>query len=205
METITLENAKPTTEAGVVERTVNILLREEDYKAIQATKQDFDKILNYMLEQYAKGAILVPFAKVQYLSDLTKMPLRSSEDILEVIENGVRRSTPSGVLRVYYDVDPADAQPLEELGRAQGRTVEQVIHEVLALVLTNSWAYAIECTGGTVHFTSESRDELERVMCKSPITGQDILEWASAASEELGRKRAVKVSKKDKQAAEAGS
>lgn len=206
METIKLENAKPTTEAGVVERSVNILLKEEDYKAIQDTKQDFGKILNYMLEQYAKGAILIPFTRVQYLSDLVKAPLTSSEDILEVIENGVRRSTPSGTLRVYYDLDPAYAIPIEEVAHAQGRTVDQIVHECLSLVLNNSWAYALNCTGGTINFTTESRDELERVMCKSPITGQDILEWATKAADELGRKRAVKVTpKKENKQAEAGS
>ena len=185
METLLNQPAEPTAESGVVERLVNITLEESDYKAIQSTKQEFETIANYMLREYAQGGVMVPASKIAYLSDLTAIPIHSSTDLADIVENGVRRNSPDGTMRVTVDVDPAFAVPLEELAYAQGRTVNEIVTESNNIVLTNGWIYALTLEGGTIPLMSEQRRSLEKIIGVAPLTSVAITDWVERANEAL--------------------
>ncbi len=166
---------------------MNITLEESDYKAIQSTKQGFETVANYMLKEYAQGGVMVPAAKIAYLSDITAIPIHSSGDLAEIVENGVRRNSADGTLRVSVEVDPAFAAPLEDLAYAQGRTVNEIIHESTNLILTNGWVYALTLDGGTIPFMSEQRRRMEKIIGIAPLTSVAITDWVEHAASELKR------------------
>ena len=170
METTVVQSADTT-----VDLALNIRLHEQDYSRVMATKQDLSLVAGYLIEQYAKGGVLLRPAQVSYIEQLTGNPCKTSEAILQAFENMGQRGTTSGFLRVTYDVDPAFATPLEDLARAQGRSVDDIVQESLAIVLTNSWLYSLNIEGGTLYFTKESREEMEQLVGK-PLTTTMILE-----------------------------
>lgn len=199
METVAIQGPAVNQQAAIVERLVGITLEEGDYSAINATKQDLARVTSYLLEQYARGGIMIPATKVRYLSDTAGVPVVSANDVLEIVDNVVHRKTPNGTLRVTYDVDPSFVGPLEDVARAQGRTLEAIVQEGLTLVLTNSWLYALPLDGLTAVFTSDARQRLERLMGTDQITGQSILEFTEGlASKGVQRREKPMVQVKEK-------
>lgn len=183
MATIAAHPAEATLTSGAVEKMVSITLSEGDYQAIKNSKQDFGEVAQYLMEEFARGGAMVPAEKVVYLSDLTNIPIYGSDDIVEIVENTAKRNSPDGVLRVVTDVDSAYAPGLEELAYAQGRTVSDILHEVVNIVLTNSWLYSLSTDGGTIPLAAVQRERLESIIGKAPVTSDVLMAWAERASE----------------------
>lgn len=181
--TMTSQPAEATLTSGAVERMVSITLSESDYQAIKNTKQDFGEVAQYLVEEFARGGAMVPSDKVVYLSDLTNIPIYGSDDIVEIVENTAKRNSPDGILRVVVDVDSAFAPGLEDLAYAQGRTVSEILHETVNIVLTNSWLYSLSTDGGTIPLAATQRERLESIIGKAPVTSDVLMEWAERASE----------------------
>lgn len=183
MATIAAHPAEATLASGAVEKMVSITLSEADYQAIKNTKQDFGEVAQYLVEEFARGGAMIPSEKVVYLSDLTNIPIYGSDDIVEIVENTAKRNSPQGTLRVVTDVDSAYAPGLEELAFAQGRTVSDILHEVVNIVLTNSWLYSLSTDGGTIPLAASQRETLERIIGKAPVTSDVLMEWAERTSD----------------------
>jgi len=183
MATMTSHPAEATVTSGAVERMVSITLSEADYQAIKNTKQDFAEVAQYLMEEFARGGAMVPSEKIVYLSDITNIPIYGSDDIVEIVENTAKRNSPDGQIRVVIDVDPAYALALEELAYAQGRTVSEIIHEAVNVLLTNSWLYAISTDGGTIPLAAVQRERLESIIGKAPVTSEVLMAWAEQVSE----------------------
>lgn len=183
MATIATHPAVATLTSGAVEKMVSITLSEADYQAIKNTKQDFAEVAQYLVEQFARGGAMVPAEKVVYLSDMTNIPIYGADDIVDIVENTARRNSPDGNLRVVTDVDPAYAPALEELAYAQGRTVSEIIHEAVNVLLTNSWLYCLSTDGGTIPLAAVQRERLESIIGKAPVTSDVLMAWVERASE----------------------
>jgi hypothetical protein len=168
------------TTATTVEVQITMRLSVEDHDRVLATKQPFDRVAAYLVEQYSKGGVLLRPSQVHFLEQLAGAPIQTSEAILQAFENASRRGSANGYLRVTYDVDPAFAEPLEQIAIAQGRDVDAIVQEGLTIVLTNSWLYAIDVSGGTLLMTKQTREELEELVGESPLTTTGILKWARA-------------------------
>jgi hypothetical protein len=175
--------AEATVSSGAVERMVSITLSEADYQAIKNTKQDFGEVAQYLMEEFARGGAMVPSEKVVYLSDITNIPIYGSDDIVQIVENTAKRNSPGGQLRVVTDVDSAFAPALEDLAYAQGRTVSEILHEAVNIILTNAWLYAISTDGGTIPLAATQRERLESIIGKAPVTSDVLMEWAEHTSE----------------------
>ena len=59
----------------------------------------------------------------------------------------------------------------------QGRNVDEIVQEAISIVFTNSWLYAIEVSGGTVHFDKQQRQEIEEMIGQSLFTGAELAKW----------------------------
>lgn len=200
METETFEldaqmKPMPSVKSGVIEKLVDVSLSEVDYNSVLSTKQDFGKIVNFLVSNYAQGGVMVQSNKIAYLTELTGLPIASQVDIVDIVENSVKRGSAGGDLRVVMDVDPAFAPALEDIASAQGRTVNEIVKECLEIVLTNSWLYAIDLDGGMIPLLSEQRRELERIMgCEA--TSESVLQFArDAASGDRREKKVVQIRK----------
>lgn len=163
---------------NIVELAVTLRLSAADHKKVVATKQDLTQVANYLLEQYAKGGVLLRYGQAQYLAGLADSPVRTAEDILRIVESGIKRHSPNGNLSVSYSVDPALAVPLERLAMECGRTVDAILQEACEVVFTNSWLYALNVSGGTLHLTKEMREDLEKVVGDDMLTGEKVVAWA---------------------------
>ena len=188
METLSNQKPEATVNSGVVERLVGISLEEGDYAAIQSTKQDLARVSSYLLEQYARGGVMVPAIKVRYLSDLCKAPIVSSSDILDVVENVVKRKTTNGTLEVTSRVDPAFVEPLERAALTRGRTIESIVQDALDIVLTNSWVEEITPEGGTVYLSRSARQDLESIIGPN-FSGQSLVDWAKEISNKVVQRK----------------
>ena len=137
------------------------------------------------MEEFAQGrsADGTGGSKAVYLSDLTNIPIYGSDDIVEIVENTAKRNSPDGQLTVLTQVDSAYAPALEELAYAQGRTVGEIIHEAINVLLTNSWLYSISTDGGTIPLAATQRERLESIIGKAPVTSDVLMAWAESASE----------------------
>jgi hypothetical protein len=165
----------------VVEVDIKMRLSQVDYDRVVATKQSFDRVAAYLVEQYSKGGVLLKPTHVHYLEQLSGHPIQTAEGVLQAFENANKRGSAAGYLRVTYDVDPAFAEPLEQLATAQGRTVDEIMTEASQIVLTNGWLYAFDIDrlgGGTILFTKQSREEMEELVGEKPLTTTAILKWA---------------------------
>ncbi len=185
MATIAAAPAEATIQSGVIEKLVSITLSEADYQAIQNTKQNLAAVAQYLVEQFARGGAMVPADQITYLSDLTRMPIYGADDLVEIVENIARRNSADGSLSVVTNIDPALAPPLEEVAQMQGRTVSEIVHEAVTLVLTNSWLYSLSVDGGTIPLMATQRETLEMIIKKAPLMSTDIVEWVQAASASL--------------------
>ena len=61
------------------------------------------------------------------------------------------------------------------MANAQGRSVNEIVQEAVAIILTNSWIYGLELSGGTIPFTADQRVAMEKVLRKSPLSSEDIV------------------------------
>ena len=191
------DKAAATTEVGVVERLVDVHLSEADYDAVLSTKQDFGKVVNFLVSSYAQGGIMIQPSKVAYLTETTGLPFATQNDVVEMVENAVMRGSAAGDLRVIVDVDPAFAPALEDLAYAQGRTVNEIVKETVDVCLTNSWIAAVMPSGGIIPLLAEQRSALERVMGKN-ITSESLVEWVtSEARREKKESKIVKLKKEE--------
>lgn len=161
----------------IVEIAAVLRLSESDHRKVLGTKQDVGRVANYLLEQYAKGGVLLRFGQVQYLSGLANQPIRVGDDVLQIVESGVNRHTTNGNLSINYVVDSAFAEPLEQLAIAQSRPVDAIVQEACAAVFTNSWLYDLKIDGGTLHLTKAMREDLEKVMGDKMLTGEKVTQW----------------------------
>lgn len=167
----------------VVEVPASVRISERDYQRVIATKQDFNQVASYLVEQYSKGGVMLKAAHAKYLEQVSGIPCKTPESVMAIVENGINRRSASGHLVVNYAVDPAFADPLEQLAKAQGRNVDEIVQEACAIVFTNSWLYALNISGGTIHLSKEMREELEQAVGKKMITGQDLVDWSKRAAD----------------------
>lgn len=168
-----------TVSEAVVDIPINFRMSEADrHKVEAANKKDLTQVVTYLLQEYIKGGVLLEAQHCRYLSTVADEPIRTARDVLRVFENGIRRHSANGSLRVSYDVDPAFAEPLEQVAVAQSRTVDEIVQEAMAVVFTNSWLYAMDISGGTIHLTKEMRERLEKAMGQKMVTGADVVSWA---------------------------
>lgn len=163
-------------EQTVVEVPATIRVSESDYNRVLMTKQDLSKVASFLVEQYSKGGVLLKATQANYLSTISGRNVKTAEDVLTIVESGINRHSANGNLVVSYALDPAFAEPMEELARQQGRTVEEILQEAMAVVFTNSWLYSLETSGGTLVFTRETREELEAIIGCRSMTGAILVE-----------------------------
>jgi hypothetical protein len=168
------------TSSTTVEVAITFRLSAEDHARVLATKQPFDKVAAFLVEQYSKGGILLKPMQARYIEQLAGTPIQTAEAVLQAFESATKRGSASGYLRVTYDVDPAFAEPLEQLAKAQGRTVDEIMQESMSIVLTNQWLYSLNVDGGTILFTQQAREEMEELVGEKPLNTTAILKWARA-------------------------
>ncbi len=187
MATISLQSLEATLDSAIVEKLVNISLSEEDYQAITASKHEFNDVVQYLVEQFAKGGVMIPVDDVGYLADLSQMPVASSSDIIGIVDSALRRHSPNGMLRVTTDVDPAFAPGLEELARMQGRTIDEIVNEALNIIFSNNWLFGMSLADSTIPFLAEQRSRLERIIKKAPLTSDILVSWIEEKASESRR------------------
>lgn len=175
----------------VVESQVTIRLQASDHKKIMATRQELAKVAAYFLEHYARGGVMLRAAQAHYIEHVAGIPVKTPETIISIIESGINRRSANGNLSVTYSVDPAFAQPLEDLAVAQGRTVEEIVQESMSIVFTNQWLYALDVGGMTLHFDRQDREEIQKMTGNNLVTGKEFMQWARETQE----KKAPRVSK----------
>jgi hypothetical protein len=163
-----------------IEVQITMRLNEEDYNRVLSTNQEFPKVAAYLVEQYSKGGVLLRPSQARFIEQLAGTPIRTAEAVLQAFENAHKHGSAAGYLRVTYDVDPAFAEPLEQLAKAQSRTVDEIVQEGMNIVLTNSWLYSISVDGGTLLLTQQAREEMEQLVGEKPLTTTGILRWARA-------------------------
>lgn len=176
----------------IIETPVTVRLHEADHEKVNSTGQDFSQVASFLVEQYSRGGVMLKPSQAHYLSTLSGTIVKTAEDVITVVENGVNRHSASGNLVVTYSLDPAYAEPMEELAQQQGRTVEEIVQEAISVVFTNSWLYSISVEGGTLNFTREDREELERIVGHRPVTGSSLLGFLRRAGDPPSQPRISK-------------
>jgi hypothetical protein len=179
-----------TAEAAVVEIPVTFRMSEEDHRRILATKQEVPMVATYMLSEYAAGGVMVKSTHAHYLERLSGRPVKTSETVVDIVESGVARKSAAGYLSVTYNVDPAFAEPLEQLAKQQGRTVEEIVQDGLDVVMKCGWLYNIQVDGGTINLTKDMRSRLEKAMKQKNVTGADIVTFIENLIKPVSKKLA---------------
>ena len=164
------------------ENTINfpitITLSQDQAARLVSSKQDASEVATALVGEYSKGGIMVSAQDTAYMFRvLQSSPAFLERHAGEIVENAVDRKSYDGSLVVSYRLDPAFAQPLEELSRAQGRTVDAIVQEAISIVITNQWLYSIECSGGTLYFNREKREELEHLVGGEVKGGDWLVGW----------------------------
>lgn len=159
---------------------VEISLSGIEAERIRDSRQDVSNVANYLVQEHAKGGVMLARDKIEYIGTFCNTPLRTSNDIMEVFETAVNRRAYDGSRIVTYRVDPALVMPLEDLARTQGRLVDDIVQDAMNIVFTNSWMYSFEVSGCTIHFTREQREEMEALAGGSVLSGEDVMKLIPA-------------------------
>lgn len=147
-----------------VTNTVNLVLQQDVAQRLTATNTDLSNAASFLVGEYAQGGIMMRHDQIGYISTYCNAPIRTSSDVVEIVENAVNRRSMDGSLVITYKVDPAFARPLEEVAHTQGRTVDAALQEAISIVLSNSWLYSLEVSGGTLNLDREGRERLESLV-----------------------------------------
>jgi hypothetical protein len=156
---------------------IKIRLNRSDYERVLSTGQDFERVAAYLIDHYSKGGVMLRPSHTQYLEQLSGMPVKTPESVLQLCENSQTRGSTSGGLTVSYTVDPAFAEPLEQLAVAQSRSVEEILNEAMTIVFTNGWLYALDCKGLTLNIAGQDMRDLQSAMGSKTPTGSEVVEW----------------------------
>lgn len=167
---------------------VAVSLPREDADRLRKSNQSVADVANFLVGEHARGGIMLAADRVHYIQTFCSSAVRTSADVMAVIENAVQRRSFDGSLCIQYSVDPSLAAPLEELARSNGRTVDSLVHEALDIVLTNSWLYQLEPSGCTLHLTMEQRKEIEDITGKEINNGETIMKVIRKLKADLQKK-----------------
>lgn len=177
MTTLTMEQ-KATLDYPVV-----VSLPEKDAERVKKTNQPITDVANYLVGEYARGGIMLPAERVQYLSAYCSTALRNSDDVMQVFESAAKRRSYDGSLVVQFRVDGSLSAPLEEEAKRRGQSVESIVNDAMYAILMNGWFYSIQTSGGTITLSAEQRQALEQAVGTDTLSGDEILRWARSKSE----------------------
>lgn len=176
-----------------VDVDLKLRLNKVDYERVCGTGQELPRVAAYLIENYSKGGVMLRPTHTHYLEQISGTPVKTPESVMQICESAVTKGSGNGSLMVSYTVDPALSQPLEQLAFAQGRSPTEIVQDGINTVLTNSWLYGLQTTGGTVFLTEEDRKRLEKALNKKSITGRDLADWADRKGEEQQVKKVGKL------------
>lgn len=178
--------AKPET----ISVPLNIKLQKDAYEKLCADMQaknpgtdasaGLSSHCNYFLLTYADGGFMLRPSDLRQLKVSTGREFASPAEIVKAVQMGENRD--DGLHSVRVNIDPSFIEPLTDMAKQVGWTVQEFITDAVNTMMTNGWLYELTPGTGPLFFSDSARASLDKIMGRKAYTGADVLAKIKAVS-----------------------
>lgn len=136
-----------------------------------------------LLQDLAGGGNMLTPSAVRRLSNSVDDPFDESQ-IINMTEKGARRFGQAEI--VEYVIDPIYITPLRDWSRSNGRSVQSLVQDCMAIAFENEWFYEIP-PHKTLALTAEQYALIQQALGKGgddPLFGADVAMFIEQAATE---------------------
>jgi hypothetical protein len=177
-----------TEQQEIISTPILLQIPRKAYEAVAKTIKDngdgakFQALAQWFLNEFAAGGMMLKASNVAYIESIAPGKANSDTDIVSLIEAYAKRE--NGQYTFKSQVDPALIEPAKSAAFAQGCTLEDFISDALNTMLTNGWLYSFQ-PSGELRFTAPQMKQLEGLVGKSGLTGQDLCDFLFTRPNEM--------------------
>jgi len=168
-----------------VNMMVQITLTPQQVKALVKTGENaapkLGGVATWLLSDLAKGGVMLEPDVVKAISKHLKNQNWSGGDLLPLVERGVGMQGDNFI--ATWKIDPTYEPMLRELAENQGRTVNELVQELMDWAAGQGWFYQWEPEPKALRFTPEDYQMLAEATGKQDPNGTDIANFVKEMSE----------------------
>jgi len=131
-----------------------------------------------LLRELADGGVLLDCATSRQILDL----IGTLDQLVPTLEK-VGKVRQGGIV-AEWRLDPVWLPAIEEIGKVQGRSVQEVVQDAMDYVMEQGWLYQIPAELPKVRFDPEDLKAVAEIIGIENPTGTDIAEWVKAQAQE---------------------
>lgn len=140
-------------------------------------------IATHLLQDLSAGGAMLSPGAVRRIAGSVEDAF-NEQQIIEMVEKGAKRFGRAEV--VEYIIDPIYITPMEEWAKSNGRTMQSLVQDCMAIAFEQGWFYEIP-PHKSIAFTEEQYVAIRQALGKSdddPVFGADIATFIEQAATE---------------------
>jgi hypothetical protein len=160
---------------------MTVSIGESAYRAIVSMDrseapdaQKLQKVSTGLLQDLSEGGLMLDAETM----DRIRQSLADADDpmnIVEAIEKGAK--TRAGAIVGEWVLDPSWVDPITAIASIQGKTVEEVVQNMMDMALSNGWFYEFEVGPKGLFFDKHAMDRLEVIAERQFNSGEELVRW----------------------------
>jgi hypothetical protein len=137
-------------------------------------------VATWLLSDLAKGGLMLEPGVAKQISKYLKNVNWNGADLLPIVERGVGMQGDNFI--ATWKIDPTYEPMFRELAENQGRTVNELVQELMDWAAGQGWFYQWEPEPKALRFTPEDYKMLAEATGKEDPTGTDIASFVREMS-----------------------
>jgi hypothetical protein len=129
---------------------------------------------SWAMDELSQGGLLLSADSIARMEESVGQ-LQTPEDVVKAVETGQRRR--EGQVVVEWVVDPTYLPNLEEIAQSSGRSVQQLMQDVMDTAMAKGWLYEWNPEPVPLMFSEEDLLEVGEIIGVENPTGTDITSW----------------------------
>jgi len=146
-------------------------------KIAEDSEVEFHELLGKLASQavslLSAGAIIIPKAKLQRLSELGGVPIENERDILTLLEKLFQRREDNIV--ASYEIDATWETHLGEVAARSGKTVQQLISDSFTRYIIENLFELPQEAGSPILFSAEQLQRIRELTGRPSVSANDIM------------------------------
>lgn len=125
------------------------------------------------LESLASGGVMLKPEQVVEIENNSGKTVRDGQDVVRATEAPAKKA--SGRIAIEVTIDPAWSDPLNEIARSSGRSLEDMLSDMWEISLQNNWAYNFTPAYPPIYIKDSDYDLLRGITEQTRPTGDEIV------------------------------
>lgn len=125
-------------------------------------------------DNLANGGMMLTPDQIKKIEQVYKKPIDRGADVVAAVQAGSSIEDDSRVRK--WKLDPVYDEPLEEAARNAGRSVDELLSDMMNMAIENNWIFGFVPQNGPVFLTEADLRYWQQATGKQKPTGADMTE-----------------------------